>query len=358
MITPLLKASYPGLRESLLAHYLRAHRDLPWRRTQDPYAIWVSEIMLQQTQVKTVVPRYQPFLDQFPDVATLAAAPEESVCEAWAGLGFYRRARNLHKAAGIVMERFGGSLPTTVSELQTLPGIGRYTAGAIASIAYGEEAPLVDGNVIRVFARLFGLPGRSDQSELVSTSWEIAEELVLGERPGDWNQALMEHGATLCTPQTPTCLLCPVVEDCVGYRTGEPAQFPATARQPRKQHLSVAFAWSAGPRGVLLERRSLEGLWPGLWELPSGEAESEEAAKALLMRKLGSEPGDEIVSVKHTLSHRNVVGRVYQLKGRVRSAKLGKTTEELDPLSAPLTSLAKKAIGAGLNAGLVAGEAD
>ena len=350
MISSSKRASYRGLRETLLSHYLQDHRDLPWRRTEDPYSIWVSEIMLQQTQVKTVVPRYQPFLDQFPNVATLAASPEESVCEAWAGLGFYRRARNLHKAAGMVMESWGGELPTSVQDLQTLPGVGRYTAGAIASIAFGEEAPLVDGNVIRVFARLFGLPGRSDEKSLVDTSWEIAESLVEGERPGDWNQALMEHGATLCTPQVPTCLLCPLSADCVGYQGGSPTTFPATARQPRKQNLSVAFAWSSGPGGVLLEQRPLEGLWPGLWELPSGEAESEEAAKALLARKLGRDPGEELTTVKHTLSHRNVVGRVYQLKGRVRTETLGKVVRESEPLGAPLTSLAKKAIGAALSA--------
>ncbi len=332
------------LRELLLEYYLRTHRDLPWRRTQDPWAIWVSEIMLQQTQVKTVVPRYQAFLDQFPTVAALAGVEEAAVCEAWAGLGFYRRARNLHKAAGVVMTQCGGVVPGTVAELESLPGVGRYTAGAVASIAFGQEAPLVDGNVIRVFARLFALPGRSDDPALVKKAWELAEKMVAGERPGDWNQALMEHGATLCTPHAPTCLLCPLQKQCAGYKTGDPAQFPATARQPKKQNMSVAFGWAASEEGVWLEQRALEGLWPGLWELPSGQAESEEAARALLEKKSGCVLGAEIATVKHTLSHRNVVARVYEVLGDLREVPAIKRERVPEPLKAPLTSLAKKAI--------------
>lgn len=341
-------SSLKRLRKVLLEHYLRTHRDLPWRRTRDPWSIWVSEIMLQQTQVKTVVPRYQAFLDQFPTVEALAAVEEAVVCEAWAGLGFYRRARNLHKAAGVVMTQWGGVVPETVVELESLPGVGRYTAGAVASIAFGQEAPLVDGNVIRVFARLFALPGRSDDPKLVKRAWELAEKMVGGERPGDWNQALMEHGATLCTPHAPTCPLCPLRKQCAGYKTGEPAQFPATARQPKKQNMSVAFGWAASEEGVWLEQRALEGLWPGLWELPSGQAESEEAARTLLEKKLGGALGPEIATVKHTLSHRNVVARVYEIRGDKGSVSFKKGERVVEPLKAPLTSLAKKAIVAAL----------
>ena len=336
------------IRKQLLSYYLKTHRDLPWRHTKDPYSIWVSEIMLQQTQVKTVVPRWGPFLELFPTVRSLAQAQESEVCEAWAGLGFYRRARNLHRAAQVVVENWNGVLPGNAHDLQSLPGVGRYTGGAIASIAYGEQAPLVDGNVIRVFARLFGLAGRSDEKALVDKAWELAEELVVGEQPGDWNQALMEHGATICTPQVPTCGLCPIQKYCVAYKTGNPTQFPATAKQPRKQNMSVAFAWLEQGKGLLLEQRGLEGLWPGLWELPSSQAESEEAARILLEKKLGSRLGEQIAIVKHALSHRNVTARVYAISGELNKNLTSRRVLYAEPLKAPLSSLAKKAIRAAL----------
>jgi len=246
------------------------------------------------------------------------------------------------------MTEWGGKLPKTARDLETLPGIGRYTSGAIASIAYGEEAPLVDGNVIRVFARLFGIEGRSDEPSMVARAWELAETLVVGERPGDWNQALMEHGATLCTPHAPTCLLCPIQEFCAAHKIGNPTQFPGTAKQPKKQNMSVAFGWVSAAKGIVLEQRGLEGLWPGLWELPSSQAESEEAARTLLEKKLGSTLGNEIVTVKHTLSHRNVTARVYGLSGKLKGRSELKREYFEEPLAAPLTSLAKKAIRAAL----------
>lgn len=331
-----------AIRHALLSFYQRHKRDLPWRHSRDPYAIWVSEIMLQQTQVDTVVPRYHRFLQQFPTVNALAAAREEEVCEAWAGLGYYRRARNLHKAAGIVAKDFAGQMPRTRDELLQLPGIGRYTAGAIASIAFGEEAPIVDGNVVRVLARVFKLDEAADVAANKPVFWELAQMLVRGEMPGDFNQAMMELGATVCTPTQPTCLVCPLRDYCGARASGEPTRYPAPSTKVAKKELDVAFAWIKTQQGVWLERRPLEGLWAGLWELPSSMGAS---AKSDLSRKLGRRLGSALAQVEHTLTHRQVTATVYQV-AKVPEALSENEGRRLfaDPLEAPLSALARKAI--------------
>src|SRR4051812_19169233 len=199
-----------SFRSNLLTWYDANRRDLPWRRTGDPYRIWLSEIMLQQTRVGAVLDHYRRFLERFPDVQSLARAREQSVLAAWSGLGYYRRARNLHACAKVIAKQRGGKFPSTAADLQELPGIGRYTAAAIASIAFGEPNAVVDGNVERVLQRVTG------NSELsVSETWELAEALLAPKRPGDFNQAMMELGATVCLPKEPKCLVCPVVKSCV-----------------------------------------------------------------------------------------------------------------------------------------------
>jgi A/G-specific adenine glycosylase len=262
------------VRGRLLVWYERSRRDLPWRRTHDSYSIWISEIMLQQTRVAVVVERWQAFMARFPTLASLAQAPEQEVLALWSGLGYYRRARMLHKAAQFVVEHHDGNLPKTAEELRSLPGIGAYTAAAIASIAHGEPVAVVDGNVERVLCRLEGWKagGRAEGgAQLRRKIEELAGELVCPEWPGDSNQALMELGATLCTPRNPQCLVCPVANDC--KTQGE----HPTASRPPMQRREVAHALSARAvrrerhvhHEVLLEQRPASlTVMPGLWELP------------------------------------------------------------------------------------------
>ena len=260
------------LRRQLLKWYACNRRDLPWRRSRDPYAIWVSEIMLQQTRVAVVIKRYQAFMERFPTLLSLALASEQEVLALWSGLGYYSRARNLHRAAQFVAERHRGNLPATAEELRTLPGIGAYTAAAIASIAQGERAAVVDGNVERVLCRMAGWKAGNGGAALKHKIENLAAQLIDPEQPGDFNQALMELGATLCLPRNPQCLVCPVSADCM--TRGEHKTLP----RPRMLSKEVAHALSIriGPqpgeanREVLLEQRPASlTVMPGLWELPA-----------------------------------------------------------------------------------------
>jgi A/G-specific adenine glycosylase len=258
------------LRRGLLAWYRLNRRDLPWRRTRDPYAIWVSEIMLQQTRVAAVIERYEIFLRNFPTVGALAHAAEEDVLALWSGLGYYRRARLMHKTAKVVVLEQDGHMPRTAAGLRTLPGIGAYTSAAIASIAYGEPVAVVDGNVERVIQRLagWGSDSRTGQAELDRNTGKLANLLLDPERAGDFNQGMMELGATVCLPQKPKCLVCPLKLAC---RTR--GEHP-TPKRPRMRSQDAAFALvirSQGPnREVLLERRSSDQtVMPGMWELPA-----------------------------------------------------------------------------------------
>lgn len=253
------------MRKQLLKWYERSRRDLPWRRTRDPYAIWVSEIMLQQTRVAAVEERYQAFMARFPTLIWLARAPESEVLAAWSGLGYYRRARMLHKAARLVAGHYEGKLPETAGELRLLPGIGAYTAAAIASIAYGERVAVVDGNVERVLCRLKGWS--ADGALFRRRLEKLAAGLVSPTRPGDWNQALMELGATICSPRNPQCTACPLSAGC--KTRGEHRRAP----RPRMIRREVAYALclraGRAPQKVLLEQRpAAQTVMPGLWELP------------------------------------------------------------------------------------------
>jgi A/G-specific adenine glycosylase len=262
------------MRRQLLEWYACNARDLPWRHSSDPYSIWVSEIMLQQTRVAVVIDRHQAFMARFPTVAALAAAPEQDVLALWSGLGYYRRARMLHKAAQYVAEHHQGNLPATSETLMMLPGIGGYTAAAIASIAHGEAVAVVDGNVERVLCRLEGWEAGSGAGGAAHKRKieNLAAQLVDPMRPGDFNQALMELGATVCLPRNPQCLVCPVVGDC--KTQGEHKTTP----RPRMQNREVAHALAVrtcresgkAGREVLLEQRPAAlTVMPGLWELPA-----------------------------------------------------------------------------------------
>src|SRR5262245_56574691 len=235
-----MRAEPKALRAPLLRWYRKHKRDLPWRRTQDPYAIWVSEAMLQQTTVAAVIPYWHRFLARFPNVAALARATEEEVLAMWTGLGYYRRARALREGAIKVMERHRGMVPGDRDSLLALPGVGAYTAGAIASVAFGRPEPVVDGNVKRVFSRLFAIKGNGAAVE--KKHWRIARSLVEGPHPGELNQALMELGATVCTPRSPECKRCPIAKTCRARELGRQASFPATVARKAIQDVELAVA--------------------------------------------------------------------------------------------------------------------
>jgi A/G-specific adenine glycosylase len=261
-------------RKRILAWYDRHRRDLPWRANRDPYRVWLSEIMLQQTRVAAVIEHYQEFLRRFPTIKKLAAAPEASVLAAWSGLGYYRRARMLHAAAKVVVREYGGKIPTTAEGWRELPGIGRYTAAAIASIAFDEPVAVVDGNVERVLQRVSGM--RLTGEEL----WQVANELLDGKRPGDFNQAMMELGAVVCAPRAPACLTCPVVELCV--TRGEAAPTAKPARQNKRE---IHYALDRRDGEVFLVRRSLDAsLMPGMWELPELTTGNGEGSPSFTLR--------------------------------------------------------------------------
>lgn len=301
-------------RGALLDWYTRNRRELPWRGVDDPYAVWVSEIMLQQTQVATVIDYYHRWLERFPTVEDLAGAEREEVMELWAGLGYYRRARFLHESARIVADEMGGELPETAKELKALKGIGPYTAGAIASIAFGEAVPVVDGNVERVLSRVRAISGDPKSTPNQKLYWKLAGELVDPRAPGDFNQAMMELGATICTPQSPTCMLCPVREHCVAFAEGDPTEYPATAKRSRQRPVSVQTCIVVTGEGeqerFLVIKRPPDGLLGGLWEFPTVvEEEGEEPTvesylvDCLATQNLETSERDELGELVHHFSH-------------------------------------------------------
>ncbi len=247
-----------AIRQKLLGWYDEAARDLPWRQTRDPYAIWVSEVMLQQTRVETVIPYYERFLASFPTPRDLAEADEDTVLSHWSGLGYYRRARLLHAGVREVVAQYGGQVPEDAEARRALPGVGRYTAGAIGSIAFDKEEPIVDGNVTRVLARLFRIGTPVGSAVTSKRIWEEAARLVPGVRPGAFNQALMELGATVCTPKQPSCESCPVADYCEARAHGEVDALPVP--RPRKSPIQVKLAAVVATRGSFeASRASLLG---------------------------------------------------------------------------------------------------
>ena len=319
------------MRKRLLEWYLENRRDLPWRRSRDPFAIWVSESMLQQTRVETVIPYYERFLSRFPDVETLADSDIEDVYGLWAGLGYYSRARNLHAAAKMVVEEYGGTLPDRVEDLRRLKGVGRYTAGALASIAFDREEPLVDGNVIRVLTRWLGWREDVSQKAVVEGLWELAGRLVRGPQPGDLNQALMELGATVCIPRSPKCPECPIRRSCEAQKAGDPESIPAKPRKQRVLAMRGVAVWIERKGRVLVVRREEGGLLGGMWELPGGTIEAREPSESGLRRCLQETlsievgPLEEKGQVEHLFSHRKLKLDVYQAqdaRGRIQRSGL------------------------------------
>ena len=322
------------LAEALLRWYRRCARNLPWRHTgkerADPYKIWVSELMLQQTRVDTVLKRWADFLARFGDVPTLAAADEEAVRAAWSGLGYYRRARNLHLGAKILVERHGGVIPDDVEAVSALPGVGRYTLGAIMSHAFNRRMPILDGNVIRVLARLFRVAGDPKKSATNKQLWQLAEEVLPEYNCGDFNQALMDLGATICTPRNAACLECPLTRYCGAFIHAEVDRYPQQSKKTKVLAVRRAALYlRRDDDAVLLVQRPAEGLLADLWELPAADLPS--GAEALttvlgLMRACRAEGSDaptELGEAQHRFSHRH-------WKVRVFGAQVGSATRGPD----------------------------
>jgi len=302
----------------LLEWFRREQRDLPWRRTPDPYAIWVSESMLQQTQVATVIPYFERWIARFPTLQALAEADEADVLHAWQGLGYYSRARNLLYGAREVLAKHGGRVPDRVEDLRALPGVGPYTAGAIASIAYNIEAPIVDGNVIRVLSRLFALRGDPAKAPLKGRLWELAEALIPQGAAREFNPALMELGARICTPANPRCGVCPVSAACAARALGVQDQLPETAKRPAPTAVRMAAA-VVGRDGRLLlaQRRAEQARWAGMWQFPMVEAQPEEslpdAARRALWEVVGLEAraGERAAVVRHGVTRFRITLEAY-----------------------------------------------
>ena len=265
--------------ERLLTWFdVSGRHDLPWQHPRTPYRVWLSEIMLQQTQVRVVVPYFERFVEVLPDVAALAAASQDQVMALWSGLGYYARARHLHAAAQRCVERHDGDLPRDLDALMALPGIGRSTAGAILSQAWGDPQPILDGNVKRVLARVFGIEGWPGTPAIEKRLWSIAASLLPDARLADYTQAQMDFGATLCTRHDPACVLCPLQDDCVARRDGRTAELPTPKPgKPLPERWAVAMLIRDADGRVLLQRRPSTGIWAALWSLP--EAPDHDAAR-------------------------------------------------------------------------------
>lgn len=315
------------IRRKALQWYSRNKRDLPWRKRPTPYRVWVSEVILQQTRVETGISYFNEFVRRFPTLRSLSEARVDEVLHLWSGLGYYRRARNLHQAAREVTERYGGRVPRSEKDLRSLPGVGEYTAGAIRSIAYHERAAAIDGNTTRVIARLQAYQADPTRGDGPATIRRWAEALVPSRDPGAFNQALMELGARICLPRNPSCPECPVKGSCRGRKMGVASSIPPPARQRSRPVREVCAAIRRKGR-VLLARRPEAGLLGGLWELPGGEvADSlgdEEALRGLVMGLVGLEVrvGPRLARIRHSIMDRRIRGAAYDCRiarGRVRS---------------------------------------
>ncbi|WP_281647706.1 A/G-specific adenine glycosylase [Parendozoicomonas sp. Alg238-R29] len=297
------------IQEAILSWYdQNGRKHLPWQQDITPYRVWLSEVMLQQTTVAAVIPYFERFIEKFPDVADLAKANEDAVLQLWSGLGYYSRARNLHKAARMVIDDFGGKFPQNLDDLQKLPGVGRSTAGAIASISMGIRAPILDGNVKRVLARLHAVEGWPGKSSVAKELWLISEKYTPNERLPAWTQAMMDMGATLCTRSKPKCESCPVERWCEAHAYGKETSFPESKPKkvlPEKHVRMLMLVNSHGE--VLLEKRPPVGIWGGLWSFPEFEVDGEvdDELRPFAEDKLGMALTEPEVweSFRHTFSH-------------------------------------------------------
>ncbi|MDR9404427.1 MAG: A/G-specific adenine glycosylase [Halothece sp. Uz-M2-17] len=315
----LIPAEVEPLQRSLRQWYQTQGRDLPWRKTNDPYQIWVSEIMLQQTQVKTVIPYYQRWLETFPDISTLAEKSQQTVLKQWEGLGYYARARNLHRAAQVIVNDYNGVFPNQLPDVLSLPGIGRTTAGGILSAAFNQPLSILDGNVKRVLARLIAL--EIPPNKAINQLWDLSDQLLDQNHPRDYNQALMDLGATLCTPKQPSCLLCPWRNYCQAFQHNLQTKIPMrtpSSPLPHKQ-IGVAVIWNQHGE-ILIDRRLQEGLLGGLWEFPGGKIEEQETIPACIEREIKEElgitveVGEHLMTINHAYTHFKVTLHVHHCR--------------------------------------------
>lgn len=317
-----------SIQTRLVDWYQAEKRDLPWRNTKDPYLIWVSEIMLQQTQVNTVIPYFLRWEKSFPTLNKLADASEHRVLKHWEGLGYYSRALNLHRAARQVVNQNAGKIPDTLAGIMALPGIGRYTAGAILSIAFDKKYPVLDGNVKRVLSRLFCLKVNGGPPVLENRLWAQAEQLLPAKNPGDFNQGLMELGATLCTPKSPDCPVCPLNKMCRARERNVQESYPPAKEKTVIKKIEVSAAVIERYGKVYIQQRPLKGLMGGLWEFPGGKIEKNETPEFCLRREIREELGVEIIideklmTIKHRYTKFHVTLHVYRCRlpfGRIQA---------------------------------------
>lgn len=294
----------PDFADTLIDwQHQHGRHDLPWQRTRDPYRVWLSEIMLQQTQVTTVIPYFERFIARFPDVASLAAAPIEDVMPLWAGLGYYARARNLHRAAGLVMSRFGGRFPETAEHLMALPGVGRSTAAAIAAFCFRARGAILDGNVKRVLARAFAIEGFPGEKAVENRLWALAESVLPTHSIDTYTQALMDLGATVCTRSKPACPRCPLQAQCQAHAQNKVAQLPSPRPKKTPRHKSQHYLVLRAQDHIALLRRPPSGIWGGLMCLPEWDAQSDLAAHLAQHWQLTLERHTALAPFTHSFTH-------------------------------------------------------
>lgn len=307
------------LTDKLIDWYQKNKRDLPWRRTSDPYKIWVSEVMLQQTQVQQVLPYYEKFIEKYPDIESVSSASLSDLLKVWEGMGYYSRARNLLNAGQMIVKKHNGKMPTTHDELLKIPGIGPYTAAAVASIAFNEDYPVVDGNVLRVLSRVFKIEEFPKKKDVKTKFVNAAKALLPAGRASDFNQAIMELGALICTPKKPKCSSCPINFFCQAYQTmADPSVLPAKAPSKSKPHYDVAIGivWKSGR--ILIDQRPENGLLGGLWEFPGGKQERGETLEQCVIREIREEMAIDVrvqgpfLTVQHAYSHFRITLHSFQ----------------------------------------------
>ncbi len=340
------------LQKKLLGWYEVEKREMPWRNNHNPYRILVSEFMLQQTQVKTVIPYFQRWMKSFPTVKKLAQARESAVLKHWEGLGYYSRARNLKKTAQIIQQEYAGKVPDSMDEILKLPGVGRYTAGAVLSIAFGKKVPVLDGNVKRVLSRLFLLQENGNDRKSEKILWMTMQNLLPESGAGDFNQAFMELGATVCLPKNPLCLLCPFNSICKAQKLGKQNLYPPRKQTVPSKKIEVSAGVIIRRNRIYIQKRKTEGLMGGLWEFPGGKFEIGETAEQCLHREIKEELGvalhidEKLMTVKHSYTRFRVTLHVF--KCRIRSGRVSPTnceasswvkTEDLDSYAFPAANV-------------------